>query len=377
MALNLFQQAQELITKAKQPLIVLPRNPSLDAVASGLGLFMVFEKLHKKSKVVCNDFRLPPNTSFLPKSTAITQDLASLRKFIISVDVSRTAVEELSYDIQNNQLQIYLTPRGGFFEEKDVTVRAGHFTHDLVITIESPDLESLGALYDDNTEFFYRTPVINLDHNPNNERYGQVNIVEVTAASTSEIVFELTKALGEGLLDEYIATHLLTGIISKTKSFQTPTVTPKSLAVASHLIASGARRDEIIKNLYQTKSLATLKLWGRALAKLQSSDNQKIVWSLLTAEDFKQSGATPDELAGVVDELIISAPMAQAVFVLFERSPRELGGVVHTPASVDGLSLLKEWSPTGTKDFTHIRLNDSELGVAEQKLLGLLRPVIR
>jgi len=377
MALSTFQQAQEFINRSKNTLIVLPRNPSLDAISSGLGLFLVLEKLGKHSKIVCNEFTLPPNAGFLPKSEGIRTDLASLRKFIISLDVSRTAVEELSYDIRDNKLQIYITPRNGYFEEKDVTSSAGSFTYDLVVVLESPDLESLGSLYDDNTEFFYRTPVINIDHSPSNEQYGQVNIVDVTAASTSEIVFELVKSLGENLLDEHIATNFLAGIISKTKSFQTPSVTPKSLAVASHLIASGARRDEIIKNLYQTKSLATLKLWGRALARLRSTPSQEIVWSLLSQDDFKKSGAEFSELSGVVDELIVNTPSAKAVFILYEKSQGNIGGIVHTPAYLNDQELFKNYAPKGTQDFTRIDFSESDLVGAEQRVLEILQPRIK
>jgi nanoRNase/pAp phosphatase (c-di-AMP/oligoRNAs hydrolase) len=377
MALSTFQQAQEFINRSKNTLIVLPRNPSLDAISSSLGLFLVLEKLGKNSKIVCNEFTLPPNAGFLPKSEGIHTSLSSLRKFVISLDVSRTAVEELSYEIQDNKLQIYITPRNGYFEERDVTTSAGSFTYDLVVILESPDLESLGRLYDDNTEFFYRTPVVNIDHSPSNELYGQVNIVEVTAASTSEIVFELIKSLGENLLDEHIATNLLAGVISKTKSFQTPSVTPKSLAVASHLIASGARRDEIIKNLYQTKSLATLKLWGRALARLRSTEKQDIVWSLLSREDFIKSGAQVDELPGVVDELIVNTPVAKAVFILYEYAPGVVRGIIHTPAYVNDLDLFKDYAPKGTQDFTQAEFKGRDLAGAEQLVLDMLKPRIK
>ena len=41
MALTPLQQAQDIIKKSSSIIIVLPRNPSVDAVASGLGLFLV------------------------------------------------------------------------------------------------------------------------------------------------------------------------------------------------------------------------------------------------------------------------------------------------------------------------------------------------
>jgi nanoRNase/pAp phosphatase (c-di-AMP/oligoRNAs hydrolase) len=377
MALSMFQQAQEFINRSQNTLIVLPRNPSLDAISSGLGLFLTLEKLGKHGKIVCNEFTLPPNAGFLPKSEGIHTDLASLRKFIITLDVSRTTVEELSYDIQDQKMQIYITPRNGYFEDKDVTSSAGSFTYDLVVVLESPDLESLGSLYDDNTEFFYRTPVINIDHSPSNEQYGQVNIVEVTAASTSEIVFELIKSLGDNLLDEHIATNLLAGIIFKTKKFQTPPATPQTFAGGSPPLASRARPAEKNKKLYQTKSLATLKLWGRALARLRSNQQQDIVWSLLNLDDFTKSGARFDELSGVVDELIVNTPTAKAVFILYEKPQGNIGGIVHTPAYLNDMELFKDYTPKGTQDFTQFEITGVDLAGAEQRVLEIIQPRIK
>lgn len=377
MALSPLQQAQNKIEKAKNILIVLPIDPSVDAIASGLALFSVMEKLKKDSKVVCNEFHLPPNANFLPKSRDIHSGLTSLRQFIISLNVSRTSVEELSYDIKDKKLNVYVTPKDGYFEEKDVTTSSGDFAYDLVIILGATDLESLGKLYDDHTEFFYHTPIINIDHQAANESYGQINLVEVTATSTSEIVFELVKQLDEKLLDEYNATNLLAGIISKTKSFQSPVVTPKSLSVASHLISSGARREEIVKNLFQTKSITTLKLWGRALARLRTNKDNTIVWSLLTKDDFVKSGASTDDISGVIDELIVNTPDAKAVFILYEKKPDKIRGIIYTPHYVDAFSIFREYHPEGSKDFTKIKIKNMDLMVAEQKVVELLEKRVK
>jgi nanoRNase/pAp phosphatase (c-di-AMP/oligoRNAs hydrolase) len=120
------------------------------------------------------------------------------------------------------------------------------------------------------------------------------------------------------LLDEHIATSLLSGIISNTKGFQTHSVTPRSLSVASNLISAGARRDIIIKHLYQTKSLAALKLWGRALANIQSTPDGTTVWTGITREDLRLTGASPKDATGALDELMVSTPAAKALALFVE-----------------------------------------------------------
>ncbi|MBI3115616.1 MAG: hypothetical protein HYZ09_03970 [Candidatus Kerfeldbacteria bacterium] len=347
----LLQQALTLIRERKTPLIVLPKNASSDAIAAGLGLYMALQKLGKRAKVVSPGFVLPPGHGFLPKSKEILTDVSALRKFVITVDTRRAPLEELSYDLRDNQLHIYLMPKRGSYEAKDLTTNSGQFTFDLAVTIDAPNLESLGKLYDDNREFFYHTPLINIDHNPANDRFGHLPLVDVTASSSAEIVFELLdQAKSINLLDEYIATALLTGMIAKTKSFQSPNVTPRSLAVASHLISSGARRDDIIKNLYQTKSLSTLKLWGRALMRLQSAIDQRFVFTALNEEDLQRSGASLRDVPGVIDELIANTAGAEVILVLAEVEG-ETYAFCSTTKAQDALQLFKAYQPLGNRHY--------------------------
>lgn len=367
------QQTIDLIEKSNNIVIALPRNPSTDAIASGLGLFLSLEKQSKKVKVVCNEFNLPPTNQFLPKSEQIHTDLTALRKFIISLDLTRTKVQELSYDISEDKLNIFINPKNGFFEARDVTTSATAYDYDLVIVIDAQELEALGKIYDNNTEFFYHTPIVNIDHNPANEYFGQINLVDLVATSTSEIIFELVKGFKTPAIDEYIATSLLTGIISKTKSFQSNTVTPRSLAISSHLIENGARRDEIIKNLYRTKSINTLKLWGRALARLKTESNGKIVWSLLNQQDFIKSGAKEEDLEAVIDELIINTPNAEVVVLIYESAGGVIKVIINSIQSVDGLALAKDFNPTGTRNYTKCELSGKNLLEAENLVINAVR----
>lgn len=352
MILKVEQQILEILKRKQNILIALAEKPSLDSVAASLGLKMTLEKMGKTVKVVASGYEASTSPSFLPKSKEIFSDLTTLRKFIITMDISKAPVEDVAYTISDQHLNIYVTPKTGFYEERDLKTSAGEFSFDLVITLDAPDLQSLGHIYENNAEFFYHTPIINIDHKPENEHFGQINIVHLTATSVSEIVFEIIKEWPD-MLDEYIATNLLTGIISKTKSFKSNTVTPRSLTIASHLISSGARREEIVRHLYQSKSIQSLKLWGRVLTKIQSLPEKKIVWSVLNKEDFQDIQKTDQEIQEVIDELIINTPEAEIVFILY---PKEnfTGCIISTPKYLDNFKLFREFSPSGTSDFTHL-----------------------
>lgn len=371
------QQFDTILKEKNNILICLPQNPTTDAIASGLALFTLLAKEGKKAKVVSAGFNLPANHTFIPNSGQIETTLDTLRKFIIAVDISKTKIHDLSYDIQGANLNIFLSPEKGILEPSNIKLIQGEFAFDLIIILDSPELERLGKLHQDNAEFFYHTPIVNIDHHPTNEHYGQINILDINATSISEMLFTLLEEYIGRHLDEYIATQLLTGIISKTKSFQSGSVTPKSLSIASHLIQSGARRDEIVKHLYQTKSLNLLKLWGRTLARLKVDKQFHIVSSMLNNDDFAKSQANEEDLAGVVDELIVNTPDADCVVITYE-----IGGTTHalciTPRYINGLEVFKDWLPTGTGDFTTLTLkNIKTLPEAENAIITVLKEQLR
>ncbi len=376
MELTPLHQAVELINRSKNVLVCLPTQPSSDAIAAGLGMFLTLERLGKRAQVVCSRFELPANHGFLPKSEAIQRELKSLRQFVVSLDVSRVAVEELSYAIEGPKLNVYITPKDGFYEARDVTTSAGGYAFDATVVVDAADLEQLGELVTMNAEFFYRVPILNIDHRAKNSQFGAVNLVDLTATSSSEIVFELVKALGFNVLDEQVATTLLTGIISKTKSFQTPSVTPRSLAVASHLIASGARREEIIDNLYQSKSITTLKLWGRALARLQERIDGRLIITQLNDQDFVRSGATVDDLPQVIDELIVNVPNAEIIVILYNRGTPPTTAIIGTTKAHNLRAALPAATPHGAANLLTWTIPTADLSAAETQVVERLGPVL-
>lgn len=362
-----FTNAIQQLEKSDRVAIILPEKPTTDAIGAGLALYLLLEKHKKHPRVIAQRFELPKSHAFLPKSNVITNSIEQFQEFVIQLDVRKTKVETLSYDIEGDTLNIRITPKGGTFSESDVRQKGTGYAFDCLIVLDAPNLESLGEIFDEHSELFYETPLISIGHDPENEHFGQINLVDIAATSVSEIVYELTERWEKAELDEHIATNLLTGIISKTKSFRSSQVTPRSLAIASLLIEQGARRAEIVQHLYQTKTIPILKLWGRALARLQEAEHGWFVWTALNAADFAKTQAKEDDIPGVIDELIINTPKAKVVAILYETG-QGVRGVVSSHKQIDNTELLAPFDPHGTGDFTWIRFNEKAIPEAEQKL---------
>jgi nanoRNase/pAp phosphatase (c-di-AMP/oligoRNAs hydrolase) len=372
MALGETQQILEMIKRSSRPLICVPANAGADGYASALGMARVLRKLEKRPEIVAADGAVPKQLSFLSGQDDVKTELEHLQQFVIELDATKTKVDELSYEHKDGKLYVYLSPKNGFWRPEDVQTSASGYRYDLIICIGSPDLESCAQLYADHPDFFYRTPIINLDHSPANEHFGHINAVDVTACATGEVCHDLIEAIEPGLIDEDIATAFLTGMIAKTKSFKEQTVTPKTLQTASKLIARGANRDAIVQNLYRTRSVSTLRLWGRALARLKADEDAKIVWTLLSRQDFMHAGAQENDLPDVIDELIASSPHAQVVALIYE-SGEDVRSIVRAERPLDATLLTAPFNPSGTREETRLLFPKREIVSAEKELVTHLK----
>ncbi|MDP3993680.1 MAG: DHH family phosphoesterase [Candidatus Doudnabacteria bacterium] len=327
------QQIFESINKANRVLIALPQNGGGDALGAGLALFDFLKKLDKQPEVVCSGNDLAP-FRFLPKVGEIKKELDSFQSFVVSLKTANAQLDELSYEVKPDRVDIFLKPKSGKFAADDLTFGSAKFPYDLIITLDCPSLEHLGNIYEKNTDLFFETPIINIDHHPANEHYGQINLVDLTATSTSEILTVLIENFEEGLIDEGIATALLTGIIVETNSFQHAKTTPKAFLKASALVSRGARQQDIIKELYKTKNISMLKLWGRALARLREVPEMGLTYSLVNHNDFVKSGATEQEVFGVMKELVGSLSGRKIILFLAETLPSQVVGYFHLHPSL-------------------------------------------
>ena len=162
---------------------------------------------------------------------------------------------------------------------------------------------------------------------------------------------------------------MLAGIIKKTKNFKIGNLSPKTLLAGSELISFGAKRDDIIKNLFYSKSFDSLKAWGELLNKLKSENNDEFLWSRLDNEssDFQMSSL--DEM---VDELIGSLPKAKYFAVIKRVSNDKSMLRFFSLNGASALELLKDYKATGNHEVAEINL-DCDLNTAANKTISEIK----
>ena len=331
-------EAENLLSEKQKILIVPHANVDPDGLSSALACYQLFSSIGKECTVLCPD-TFPESLEFLPGYEKLSQKLDTAQDFVVTLNCSKgVEVDKLRYTIEDQSVNIIVTPKNGVLTKKDVVFKEGPLPYDLVIVVDSADLSLLGSLYLEHKEFFGKVPIINVDHHISNSAFGQVQLVSSTSASTTEVLFDWWKNIFEWKekITPDIATLLLTGLITDTRSFQNPNTTPHSLEVAAELLEYGARQQEIIKFIYKTKPLSTLKIWGRALNGMQVNTKDRIVWSTISKEDLAEMEASSKETHGIIDELLTTIPDAD-VYILFTEI--EEGGMKASMRSSEAVNV--------------------------------------
>lgn len=371
MALEREKQIMEAINRSRHILVVF-RHDSGDGLSAALAIKKILEKLNKEVEVLSPNFAPPSVFNFLPGFTDVRTELSPLQKFIIKIDIAKNKLASLSYEVKNDNLFVYITPKTGLITHDAIKTASTDLKFDLIITIDCPDLNSLGDIYQNNTDLFTKVPVLNIDHNPANENFGSINLVDISSLASAEIIFELLQKTWPDLITPEITTLLLTGLIVKTKSFRAGNTNGRTLQNASKLVNMGADREKIVTQLYRRRTLPTLKLWGKALANLKNDSQNGLVWTTLTKDDFINAGSNPSELGEIIDELIANAPEAKIIVLIYETD-KGVETIVSSQAHIDVKELLRQFNPDGVKERIKIRLEKETLLEAEKKILEGLK----
>lgn len=156
--------------------------------------------------------------------------------------------------------------------------KEGRGGFDVVVVLDCPDPARLGGLLEG-----CRGPgtvVVNLDHHPDNSRYGDVNWIEPSASATGELVYELLLA-GSLPLTREVAVNLFTAVTTDTGSFRYSNATPKAFRMAAHLVELGADPAAVALALYESRDLAGLRLLGRLLERIEVNPAGTVAWLVL------------------------------------------------------------------------------------------------
>lgn len=142
--------------------------------------------------------------------------------------------------------------------------------------------------------------VVNIDHHISNTNFGDINIIDINASSTSEIVFNLLKN-NNIPIDKKIATCLYTGITTDTGNFTYDNTTSYTHRVAAELMEQAIDLTNITFHLYQNKPLNSVEFLGDMLRRLKTSFDGKLAIITITEDDLEKYNLSSSDVDGVIN----------------------------------------------------------------------------
>lgn len=219
---------KEKITQAQNILIALPAKINIDKLASGLSLYLALDQSNKNTAIVTEDIIKVSHTNLYGVGKVANQlpdvsggDLTISLEGVVAEDGTVTSLEKLDWypEGKNLNLVFHVLP-GQKFEPKNITPKFTGGKLDLIICIGVANLEQLGNLYNQNKQIFIPESLVNIDNSQDNTSFGQINIIDTQASSTSEMILQILPDLGLSL-DQDIATNIITGIYDQTNNLTT------------------------------------------------------------------------------------------------------------------------------------------------------------
>lgn len=293
---TIFQQ----LKSANNALLAIHQNPDGDALGSALAFSEYFSRLNLPHAIFCKH-EAPKSFRFLP------------------------GIEKISTD--------------------QSIFKTGPF--DLLMVLDSGDLLYAG-IKELLSQLSPRPAIIKIDHHPGGEEFGDINLIETNASSTTDIIFRIFEHNRVKITKE-ISTCLLCGIVTDTGGFSNLATTPAALNNAAELLLSGARAKQIITNTLSNHSIPRLKLWGKALSRLSKNAESKFVTTVITLNDLKECGANEKEVEGIAN-FLNSLDDANVILVLHEKEDGTIKGSLRTThPNIDVSQLAKALGGGGHK----------------------------
>lgn len=262
------------VKRNKSFLITAHTNLEGDALGAELAFYRLLKKLGK-SAVILNEDNIPPGYKFLP----------DLDKIL----VLRKGLKKIKFDC--------------------------------FAALDCSGLKRTGEVYKLNTG---QKTVLNIDHHISNEKFGDVNWVDPSASSCSEMIYRLYKALRVPL-DKNSATFLYVGMLTDTGSFRYSNTASLTHAAVSELLRYGLNIPRIYKNIYENIPFCDMKLLVKLLTKMKLQAGGRVFWL-----QIRRNSLSSRKLSFDLSEHILSFARAIAgveVAVLFKENLADRGEI--------------------------------------------------
>ncbi len=311
------------VKKYNNFLITAHTSPEGDAIGAELGFYNLIKKLGKCG-VIVNEDALPYGYDFLPGNKIIRR-------------------------------------RGKGYNYIDF---------DCFVVLDCSDLKRTGEVYKLNIS---NKPVLNIDHHISNRFFGDVNWVDPSASSCSEMIYKLHKRL-HAPMDKDTALALYTGMMTDTGSFRYSNTSAFTHQAVSELLEFGINVTQVYRNTYENIPLSDVKLLLKLLVKVEFYHRGKIAGFKIT-QDLLRGRNSCIDLADFVLSFGRAIKGVEVVVVFKEnlKCNKEVRVNLRSQGKVDVNKIASLFGGGGHKAAAGCTLHGDIAQVSKKVLAGIRR----
>ncbi|MFC2074384.1 bifunctional oligoribonuclease/PAP phosphatase NrnA [Campylobacterota bacterium] len=301
---------------AKHVLIIAHVDPDADSMGSALAMYTHVLRLHKKVSLFCKTNNMDPSLKFLP-----------------------------------------------FFEKVRTNIPNDY---DLAMSFDCGTYKRLGI--------DINAPLVNVDHHISNEKYGTVNLIDTTAISTSQVLYDFFKS-NEIKLNAKMATALYAGLADDSQNFTTDKTDERTFLMAADLIKSGADNALCTKMLFKERSLASMRMKAKMLSAARLYCSGRVVSTLVERSFFEETGAYEVDCEEALHETLELANVEVALMLRHTKDGR-IKGSLRSSKGMNMNDIASSFGGGGHLHSSGFVTDGSSLIELEIKIINLIKEKI-
>jgi phosphoesterase RecJ-like protein len=213
-------------------------------------------------------------------------------------------------------------------------------------------------------------PLINIDHHASNEAYGDLNLIDATAISTTQVLYDFFTA--EGIIpNAKMATALYAGLLDDSHAFLGAKTDERTFATAQALVRFGADIRTCATELFERHTLAALRIKGLMLKELRLKCDGRVAVMLVSREMMEATGAKAVDCEAALEEST-GLPTVETALMLRENRDGSLKGSLRSQRH-DVARIAKAFGGGGHRHASGFEMEHIALEDAFEKVMTLLQ----
>jgi len=233
---------------------------------------------------------------------------------------------------------------------------------DLVLSADCGDKSRLGEIPD--------ILLINFDHHASNELFGNYNVVNKEAISTSQVVFDFF-IHHDIAINSKMATALYAGLLDDSRNFLSSKVDEKIFDMAAFLCARGAKTIVIANHISKQIPLSAFRLKAAMMSKMQLLSEARIALFMVPLKMLDDYGAHHRDCELALEEGLY-LPSVEISLLLCQNRDLSIKGSLRSKGKIDVNMIAQKFGGGGHMHSAGFKINNQSM---EQALDAVLENI--